>query len=153
MKNIGFNFNTNDFRYCVLQKDSSNISLIEKDRIVYPKALTVTNISGWLETQIFLLLDKHVPEQVGYKLPLVLRATKPIQNSLFPLGILNLCCHKKSIPATHFTSQGINATKLGLSKKDDVYKYVDDHLGEHPPYWDKLTKDAALVAWFLYENT
>ena len=106
-------------------------------------------MSGWLETQICLLLDKHTPSQVGYKLPLSLKATKPIQNSLFPLGVLTLCCHKRDILTTHFTSQGINATKFGLTKKDDVYKYVDDHLGNHPPYWDKPTKDSALVAWFL----
>jgi len=147
--NIGFNFTTNDFRYCVLKKDVENISLIEKEKIVYPKALDTVAMSGWLETQICLLLDKHSPERVGYKLPLSLRATKTIQNSLYPLGILNLCCHKKNISISHFTSQGINATKFGLSKKDDVYDYIDNHLGKYPPYWDKPTKDAALVAWFL----
>jgi Holliday junction resolvasome RuvABC endonuclease subunit len=149
MKVIGFNFTTNDFRYCVLEKNGGDISLIEKDKITYPKALDVVAMAGWLETQTCLLLDKHLPEQVGYKLPLILNAVKSIQNSIFPLGILNLCCHKKNIAISHFTSQGINATKFGLTKKDDVYKYVDDHIGKHPPYWDKPTKDAALVAWFL----
>lgn len=149
MKNIGFNFTTNDFRYCVLEKDGENINLIEKDRISYPKALDVASIAGWLETQICLLLDKHLPIKIGYKLPLVLKSTKPIQNSLFPLGVLNLCCHKRNITTNHFTSQAINATKFGLTKKDDVYKYVDDKLGKHPPYWDKPTKDALLVAWYL----
>lgn len=149
MKNIGFNFTTNDFRYCVLEKIGEDINLIEKGKIAYPKALDVTAMSGWLETQICLLLDKHIPSQAGYKLPLVLKSTKPIQNSLFSLGILNLCCHKRNISTNHFTSQGINATKFGLAKKDDVYKYVDDILGKHPPYWDKPTKDSVLVAWFL----
>ncbi|KFJ93325.1 hypothetical protein JF55_01155 [Pseudomonas sp. 1-7] len=149
MTNIGFNFTTNDFRYCVLAKDGESISLLEKDKIAYPKALDTVSMSGWLETQICLLLDKHTPNCVGYKLPLTLSATKPIQNSLFPLGVLNLCCHKRNIPTSHFTSQGINATKFGLPKKHDVYAYVDEHLGSHPPYWDKPTKDAALVAWFI----
>lgn len=149
MINIGFNFTTNDFRYCVLEKDGENISLIEKNKIAYPKAIDIAAMSGWLETQICLLLDKHNPVHVGYKLPLTLSSTKPIQNSLFSLGILNLCCHKKNIQTNHFTSQGINATKFGFTKKDDVYKYVDDNIGKHPPYWDKATKDAALVAWFL----
>jgi Holliday junction resolvasome RuvABC endonuclease subunit len=147
--NIGFNFTTSDFRYCVLEKVGNDVTLLDKNKIGYPKALDVTNMSGWLETQIFLLLDKHSPNQVGYKLPLVLKSTKSIQNSLFPLGVLNLCCHKRNITASHFNSQGINATKFGLAKKDDVYKYVDDNLGKYPPYWDKPTKDAALVAWFL----
>lgn len=149
VKSIGFNFTTNDFRYCVLEKNVSDVVFIEKDKISYPKALDVASTAGWLETQIFLLLDKHSPNTVGYKLPLTLNSTKPIQNSLFPLGILNLCCKKRNIKISHFTSQGINATKFGLTKKDNVYEYVDNHIGLHPPYWDKPTKDAALVAWFL----
>jgi Holliday junction resolvasome RuvABC endonuclease subunit len=149
MKNVGFNFTTNDFRYCVLEKIDEEIKLIEKDKIAYPKALNVVSMAGWLETQICLLLDKHLPEKVGYKLPLVLKSIKPIQNSLFPLGILNLSCHKRDIPTCQYTSQAINATKFGLTKKDDVYKYVDETLGKFPPYWDKPTKDALLVAWFL----
>jgi len=149
VKNIGFNFTTSDFRYCVLKKEDDDLTLVEKNKIVYPKTLSVVDQSGWLETQICLLLDKHLPENVGYKLPLVLKSTKPIQNSIFPLGILNLCCHKRNIPTTHFTSQGINATKFGLTKKDDVYAYVDSEIGKHPPYWDKSTKDALLTAWFL----
>ncbi|GGF67233.1 hypothetical protein GCM10011338_19250 [Alteromonas lipolytica] len=149
LKNIGFNFTTNDFRYCVLEKNGAAVAFVEKDKISYPKALDVASTAGWLETQIGLLLDKHTPNAVGYKLPLTHSSTKPIQNSIFPLGILNLCCNKKNISIAHFTSQGINATKFGLTKKDDVYAYVDAHIGQHPPYWDKATKDAALVAWFL----
>lgn len=149
LKNIGFNFTTNDLRYCVLEKNGAAVALVEKDKISYPKALDVASTAGWLETQICLLLDKHTPNAVGYKLPLTHSSTKPIQNSIFPLGILNLCCNKKNISISHFTSQGINGKKFGLTKKDDVYAYVDAHIGQHPPYWDKATKDAALVAWFL----
>lgn len=148
-KNIGFNFTTNDFRYCVVSKDKDAIKLQEKGKIIYPKTMSVVERSGWLETQISLLLDKHSPDKVGYKLPLVLNTTKSIQNSLFPLGILTLCCHNRIIPALHFSSQGINATKFGLTRKDDVYAHVDNIIGKHPPYWDKATKDALLTAWFL----
>ena len=149
MKNIGFNFTTNDFRYCVVEKNGDEIILLEKDKITYPKTQNIVERSGWLETQICLLLDKHSPANVGYKLPLVLKSTKPIQNSIFPLGILNLSCSKRNIPTAHFTSQGINATKFALTKKHDVYDYVDNTIGKHPPYWDKPTKDALLTAWFL----
>ena len=150
MINIGFNFTTNDFRYCVIERlESNEIKLREKQKISYPVALSVAERSGWLDTQISLLLDKHSPDKVGYKLPLVLNSTKPIQNSLYPLGILNLCCNNRNIPITHFTSQAINATKFGLTKKDNVYEYVDSILGKHPPHWDKATKDALLSAWFL----
>lgn len=149
MKNIGFNFATNDFRYGVIEQIGSTLSMIEKDKIVYPVSMEIDELTNWYETQINLLLDKHQPDKVGYKLPITLSAIKPIQNSIFPLGILNLSCRKKSIPITGFTSQGINATKFGLSKRENVYNYVDSHIGTHPPYWDKSTKDAILTAWFL----
>lgn len=148
MKNIGFNFTTNDFRYAVIEKTSIGLNLIEKNKIVYPKTMTIPELAGWFETQISLLIDKHNPDKVGYKIPLTLTATKQIQNSIYPLGILNLSCNKKNIPIMHFTSQGINATKFGLTKKDNVYEYVDNNIGKHPPYWDKPTKDALLTAWF-----
>lgn len=148
MKNIGFNFTTNDFRYAVIEKDAAGLNLIEKNKIVYPKTMTISELTGWFETQINLLIDKHNPDKVGYKISLALTATKPIQNSIYPLGILNLSCNKKGIPIMHFTGQGINATKFGLTKKDNVYEYVDNNIGTHPPYWDKQTKDALLTAWF-----
>jgi Holliday junction resolvasome RuvABC endonuclease subunit len=148
MKNIGFNFTTNDFRYAVIEKDGVNLNLIEKNRIVYPKSMSISELTGWFETQINLLLNKHNPDKVGYKISLSLTSTKSIQNSIYPLGILNLSCHKKGIPIKHYTSQGINATKFGLKKKDSIYDYVDKNLGKYPPYWDKQTKDALLTAWF-----
>ena len=119
MKSIGFNFTTNDFRYCVLEKKGNSVTFVEKEKITYPKALDVASTAGWLETQICLLLDKYAPNAVGYKLPLTLKSTKLIQNSIFPLGILNLCCNKKNIKIDHYTSQGINGTKFGLKAKDD----------------------------------
>ena len=101
-----------------------------------------------MKLKLNLLIDKHYPDKVGYKISLALTATKQIQNSIYPLGILTLSCNKKGIPIMHFTSQGINATKFGLTKKDSVYDYVDNNIGSHPPYWDKPTKDALLTAWF-----
>ena len=148
MKNIGFNFTTNDFRYAVIEKFNDQLTLVEKNKIVYPKSMSISELTGWFETQIDLLLNKHNPDKVGYKISLALTATRPIQNSIYPLGILNLSCHKKNIPILHFTSQGINATKFGLTKKDNVFEYVDNIIGKHPPYWDKPTKSALLTAWF-----
>ena len=151
MENIGFNFTTNDFRFAVLKGDKNNPILIDKNKIIYPQSMNIIQLTGWFETQINLLLDKYSPDNVGYKLSLSLTAVRQIQNSIFPLGILNLSCNNRGINITHFTSQGINATKLGLTKKDNVYDYVDKVIGIHKPYWDKATKDALLTAWYLLD--
>ena len=82
--NIGFTFSTNDFRYGVVDGNKSSPILIDKNRIVYPRSMTIRQHSGWFETQINLLLDNYSPDNVAYKLPLTLSAIRPIQNSLFP---------------------------------------------------------------------
>ena len=151
MKNIGFNFTTNDFRYGVIEGHKNTPVFIEKNKVIYPQSMSTVQLAGWFETQINLLLDKFTPDRVGYKLSLSLNAVRQIQNSIFPLGILSLSCNKRGINITHFTSQGINATKFGLTKRDNVYQYVDNKIGEHKPYWDKPTKDAVLTAWLLLD--
>ena len=52
MKNIGFNFTTNDFRYAVIENDVNGLNFIEKNKIVYPKTMTISELTGWFETQI-----------------------------------------------------------------------------------------------------
>lgn len=147
MASIGFNFATNDFRYAVLDGTVNNPNLLEKNKIIYPQVMDISNLSGWFETQINLILDKYETSSVSYKIPLTLKATKHIQNSIFPLGILNLSCQKKNIPIICYTKQGINGSKFGLPKNANVYNHVDQTLGTHPPHWDISTKDAAIIAW------
>lgn len=149
MRTIGFNFTTNDFRYAVLEDNFRKPKIIEKNRIIYPKTLNISQLTGWFETQINLIIGKHQPNKIGYKISITLTAVNQIQNSIYPLGILCLSCNKKGIVPQHFTSGGLNATKFGLTRKDDVYAYIDSILGLNPPYWDKPTKDALLSAWFL----
>ena len=148
MINIGFNFATSDFRYAVLDGTFDDPNLLEKNKILYPEGMDIVAMTGWFETQIDLILDKYETSNVSYKIPLTLKATKHIQNSIFPLGILNLSCQKKNIPINFYTSQGINGSKFGLPKKTNVYNYTNEILGTHPPYWDNSTKNAVLIAWY-----
>jgi hypothetical protein len=147
MRALGVNFNQNDLRYVTLEKGSTEVSLISKDKLVYPK-LDVPSLMEWFETQLNLLIDEHEPVKVGYKISLNLGTIKQIQQSCYPQAILNLIGKKRALPIFHWSSQGINATKFGEPNSTDVYSYVDSKLGAHPPYWDKPTKDALLTAWF-----
>jgi len=148
MKVIGFNFTKNDFRFCVLDGQTNPPTIIEKNKIGYPNNMDISDLMEWFETQLSLIIDKHKPNQISHKISLNLKTLDQIKNSCYPQAILNLIAKKKNIPIKNYSSQAINATKFGQPKKTDVCVYIDSIIGIHPPYWDKSTKEAVLVAWF-----
>jgi hypothetical protein len=148
MKVIGFNFTKNDFRFCVLNGAHTPPTIIEKNKIVYPNNMEVADLMEWFETQLSLIIDKHQPNQVSHKISLNITTLDQIRNSCYPQAILNLLAKKKNLSIRNYSSAAINATKFGQSKDVDVYSYIDPIIGTHPPYWDRPTKEAVLVAWF-----
>lgn len=147
-KIIGFNFTKKDFRFCVLDGSTKPPTIIEKNKIVYPYNMDTADLMEWLETQLSLLIDKHQPSQLSHKISLNLTTLDQIRSSCYPQAILNLIAKKKNILIYNYSAQAINATKFGLPKKTDVFGHIDQIIGIHPPYWDKPTKEAVLVAWF-----
>jgi Holliday junction resolvasome RuvABC endonuclease subunit len=150
MKYAGFNFTKNDLRFCILDNSTNPPSIIEKSKIVYPNNLDTPELMEWFETQITLIVDKHSPIQISHKISLNISSLDQIKTSCYPQGILNLVAKRKNISINSYSSQAINATKFGLNKKDDVFKHIDTVIGTNPPYWDKATKEAVLVAWFNF---
>lgn len=150
MKTIGFNFTKNDLRFCVLESNENVPTIIEKGKIVYPNNINTPELMAWFDTQLSLIIDKNHPDKIGHKISLTLPTLDQIKFSCYPQAILNLLASKKNIPITAFSSQAINATKFGQPKKTDVCKYIDTIIGTHPPFWDKATKEALLVAWFSF---
>lgn len=148
MKIIGFNFTKNDLRFCVLDGQTNPPTIIEKNKIVYPNNMDTAELMEWFETQLSLIIDRHQPNQMSHKISLTLTTLDQIKMSCYPQAILNLLAKKKNIAINSFSSSAINATKFGLSKKVDVFSHIDPIIGIHPPYWDKATKEAVLVAWF-----
>jgi Holliday junction resolvasome RuvABC endonuclease subunit len=148
MKTIGFNFTKNDLRFCVLDGQTNPPSIIEKNKIVYPNNMDTADLMEWFETQLSLIIDKHKPDRVSHKISINLTTLEQIKSSCYPQAILNLITKKKNISINSYSSQAINATKFGQPKKTDVFSYIDSIIGTHPPYWDKATKEAVLVAWF-----
>jgi Holliday junction resolvasome RuvABC endonuclease subunit len=148
MKAIGLNFTKNDFRFCVLEKGTTNPSLINKNKIVYPKSMNIPDLMQWFETNIDQIIDENKPDIIAVKVSHEVTKVEQIQRSVYPEAILYLIAKKRNININHYTSMGINATKFGQKREVEVYDYVDETLGKHPPYWDRPTKDALLVAWF-----
>lgn len=148
MKIAGFNFTKNDFRYCILNGLTNPPTIIEKNKIVYPNNMDTSDLIEWFETQLSLIIDKHQPNQIAHKISLNLTTLDQIRTSCYPQAILNLLAKKRNIQISNYSAQAINATKFGQSKKTDVFIHMDTLIGSHPPYWDKPTKEAVLVAWF-----
>jgi hypothetical protein len=144
----GFNFTKNDFRYALLDGNGSLPEIIDKGKLVYPINLETPDLMGWFEVQLGLIVDKHRPQMISHKISLNLTTLDQIRNSCYPQAILNLIAKRRNISITSYSSQAINATKFGQPKKIDVCDYIDGIIGKHPPYWDKPTKEAILVAWF-----
>ncbi len=145
---LGLNFTKNDLRFCVLDGQNNPPTIIEKNKIVYPINIETAELMEWFETQLSLIIDKHIPNQISHKISTNLTTLDQIKSSCYPQAILNLIAKKKNININSYSSQGINATKFGQPKKTDVFAYIDPIIGIHPPYWDKATKEAVLVAWF-----
>ena len=148
MKSIGFNFTKNDFRFCVLCGETTPPTIVEKNKIVYPNNMDTADLMEWFETQLSLIIDKHQPDKISHKISTNISTLDQIKQSCYPQAILNLLCKKKNTPINSFSSQAINATKFGQPKKTDVFAYIDTVIRTHPPYWDKATKEAVLVAWY-----
>jgi hypothetical protein len=150
MKVIGFNFTKNDFRFCAISNKTSPPTIIEKNKVIYPNNMSTAELMGWFETQLELILDHHKPYKISHKISINITTLDQVKQSCYPQAILNLLAHKKDITISSYSAQAINATKFGQSKKMDVFKFVDTVIGNHPPYWDKPTKEALLVAWFNF---
>lgn len=149
MKVIGFNFTKNDFRYCVLDGHSTPPTVVDKNKISLPNNMDSPELMEWFETQLSLIIDKHKPKKISYKISINITTIDQIKNSCYPQAILNLIAHKDNLPIVSYSAQAINASKFGLpAKTTDVFAYVDVTIGKHPPYWDKPMKEAVLVSWF-----
>lgn len=148
MKTIGFNFTKNDFRFCVLDGQTTPPTIIEKNKFVYPNNMDTADLMEWFVSQLSLIIDKHKPDKISHKISIAITTLDQIKRSCYPQAILNLLCKQKGTLINCYSSQAINATKFGQPKKTDVFAYIDPIIGTHPPYWDKATKEAVLVAWF-----
>ena len=148
MITIGLNLEKNSFRYTVLNGSRKSPKLKGKEKVTINAAISISQLMDWYETTFKMLIDKHNPETVGLKLSLEGKR-KQIAYWYYPYGILHLICHRKGLNVEEFTTQNFTPSKFGLPKGTDLYEYIDDNIGEFPPYWDKGQKYSVLAAWMV----
>ena len=145
---IGFNLETAGFRYTVLEGTKENPILIEKQKVSKNETTNTSELMDWYETSFQNILDKFQPKQIGLKLNLNGKKSQ-IPLWYYPYGILHKLAHTKNIPVTEFLPANFTSSKFGLDKSVDIYKYIDEKIGNNPPHWDKSQKSSVLSAWMV----
>jgi hypothetical protein len=147
MRVLGIHLLTGQLRFSVLEGTKSDPSLFEKGRLVTTDPEDAPALMDWYDSQFRLLITSHSPDKLAYRLTLDPKKDQLICSE-FPLGILNLIAHQKSLPISSYTSRSFTPSRLGLAKNADLYAHCDTVFGLNPPYWDKNQKNSLLVAWF-----
>lgn len=148
MITLGFNLEKNSYRFTVLDGDKENPTLIEKNKVVIHAVSNISKLMDWYETTFINLIENYSPEAIGLKLSLNAKKAE-IAPWYYPYGILHSIAYKKEISVTEFVPANFTASKFGLKKGSDVYDYVDEVIGTHPPHWDKSQKYSVLTAWLV----
>ena len=103
----------------------------------------------------FVLFNIKATKKIGKFIMIVTAAILGVQfilifgAALLSIGcqaILNLLCYKKGIQIGHISPASIVVSKFNLPRGSDLYVYLNNSIGSHPPYWDKTMKDTALIA-------
>lgn len=148
MITLGLNLEKNSFRYTVLNGTRKFPKLIKKEKVIITATTSISQLMDWYETTFNLLIEKTNPEIIGAKLSLEGKRNQ-IAYWYYPYGILHMICHKKGLQIEEFTARNFTPSKFKLPKKTDLYDYIDHHIGEFPPYWDRNQKYSVLSAWMV----
>lgn len=147
MRVLGLHLLKGQFRFSVLEGSKSHPSLVNKGKSVTIDSDDIPALMDWYDSQFRQLITTYQPDRIAYRLTL-----NPNKEQLvtleFPLGVLNLVAHEKSLPTCLYTAQSFVSSKLGLAKGVDLYEHCDVTFGKNPPYWDDSQKHAILAAWF-----
>lgn len=147
MRVMGVHIAKGQLFYAILEGTKSNPVLVKKDRLVTVDPKNVPQLMDWYETTFARLVSQHGPKRISYRLTLDPKKEQ-LFTSEFPLGVLNLLAHRKSIPIVAYTARAFVPSKLGLAKETDIYAECDTRFGDNPPYWNDFQKHAVLAAWF-----
>jgi len=143
---LAFTFTSNCFYYVCLEGSITSPSFRKKEKILLPENYSIPETVAWFETQLELILSNLDPDNVSYKLTINHVTNNYVSCVYYGQSILNLLCHKKGIQISHTSPSAIVASKFNQPKGSDLHAYLDALIGSHPPHWDKVMKDTALIA-------
>lgn len=149
MKVAGFKFTSSEFRYALIEANSTNFNLLQRERFLYPKDDDPPNLLKWIKREIDDLLTRDLPDKIGYRTDMRITNLSHLQKNLFPQAILNLISAEKDIPIKYYLSQSIIATKVGRAKDEDILEIIEEITGTQSPYFDKHSKESIAIAWLL----
>ena len=132
MKALGISVTTNELAIAVLEKNgATKPRLIHTNKTPVKKHNDNTELMNWFESVFIELIAQHKPNIIAYRM--ILNPNKDqIPAWEFPLGVLNLVCHKHSLHCVGYSSSKItgNSTKINAvrfpeaAKSSDFQKYA-----------------------------
>jgi len=146
MTTIGFNFTSSDIYYVVVNGTLNAPAFNSKNKISLPANLSVSETVDWFENELSAVLSNFNPQRVSYRLTINNVKNKYVFSVYYAQAILNLLCHKRQIQIRHTSPTSIKPSKFNQPKGTNLETYVDNILGNHPPYWNKNMRNSALIA-------
>lgn len=145
---LGINLEKNGFRYCVLDGDRDDPSLMHHEKVQTNNFPNAQQLMNWYETTFQNLITRFAPESIGIKVSLNAKKAE-IAPWYYPLGILHNIAYQNRIGTFEFVSGNFTASKFDMDKSIDIYDHIDLRFGVFQPKWDRNQKYALLSAWMI----
>lgn len=147
---LGFCFEKNSIKYCVMEGTKQNPVFVKYDKLIIPNSSDLGGFTNWCETSINSLIIQFSPSVIGAKLSLDSKKDT-IASWYYPLALLHKVSYERSLIAEEFVSRNFTATKFNMDKTINIYNYIDDFFGVQTPKLDRNYKYALLSAWMVLE--
>lgn len=155
MKAIGFAFQKGRFRIAVLETHGANIAYRTHRAVKVDPELRMPALMNRYMLDFQSCLEEFKPEILSAKQVFESINLDSSTFQILPLGLLGWVANQHNKTFNCYTVQALrHPSAFQLAKGKKPIEEVDAVFGEHPPYWDKLQREAVLVAWrALIENT
>lgn len=143
---LGICLEKGGLHYAAVSKEKSGFSLVKRERLINPEDRSETGSAEWYFDTFNGLAKEHDVAQVGCKIHYAIKNQDGLKTHGFPLGILSLVAHNRSIEISFFTKQKLKGSKLfGLPKTQDPFVWVEQYK-DQKPYWNDAAKTSVLLA-------
>lgn len=148
MRVIGFAFQKGRFRIAVLENHGGNIAYCAHRAVKVDPGLGVPELMNRYMLDFRSCLAEFKPEIFSAKQVFESTSIDSATFQILPLGLVGLLASQENKLFHCYTIQGLrHPSAFQLPKGKKPIDEVDTVFGGHPPYWDKLQREAVLVAW------
>lgn len=143
---LGICLEKGGLHYAAVQNNKGAFSLVKREKLVNPEDRSETGSAEWYFDTFTGLVNEHDAQKIACKIHYAIKNQEGLKTHGFPLGILSLVAHNRSVDLSFFTKQKLKGPKLfGLAKHQDPFTWVEQYK-DKLPYWNDAAKTAVLLA-------